>query len=65
MHFFAYCDKITDVEYCNRAEDVKMEISEKFKGISPSPTLLIDAKFKQMKADGLDVVGFGAGEPGL
>ncbi len=40
-----------------------MEISEKFKGISPSPTLLIDAKFKQMKADGLDVVGFGAGEP--
>lgn len=40
-----------------------MEISEKFKGISPSPTLLIDSKFKQMKADGLDVVGFGAGEP--
>lgn len=40
-----------------------MEISNKFKGISPSPTLLIDSKFKQMKADGMDVVGFGAGEP--
>lgn len=40
-----------------------MELSNKFKAISPSPTLLIDAKFKQMKADGMDVVGFGAGEP--
>ena len=40
-----------------------MELSNKFKSISPSPTLVIDSKFKQMKADGLDVVGFGAGEP--
>lgn len=40
-----------------------MVLSEKFLGIDPSPTLLIDSKFKQMKADGLDVVGFGAGEP--
>ena len=40
-----------------------MEISNKFKTISPSPTLMIDAKFKQMKADGMNVVGFGAGEP--
>lgn len=40
-----------------------MNLSKKFMGISPSPTLSIDAKFKQMKADGLDVVGFGAGEP--
>lgn len=40
-----------------------MYISEKAKSISPSSTLAIDAKFKQMKADGVDVVGFGAGEP--
>lgn len=40
-----------------------MYLSEKFLSISPSPTLSIDAKFKQMKKDGLDVVGFGAGEP--
>jgi len=40
-----------------------MELSNKFKSISPSPTLLIDSKFKQMKADGMNVVGFGAGEP--
>lgn len=40
-----------------------MDLSNKFKSIAPSPTLLIDSKFKQMKADGMDVVGFGAGEP--
>ena len=38
-------------------------ISKKALSISPSPTLAIDTKFKQMKADGVDVVGFGAGEP--
>ncbi len=31
--------------------------------VQPSSTLAIDALFKQMKADGVDVVGFGAGEP--
>ncbi len=38
-------------------------ISKKALSISPSPTLAIDTKFKQMKAEGVDVVGFGAGEP--
>lgn len=40
-----------------------MVLSEKYKGISASPTLFIDEKFKAMKAEGHDVVGFGAGEP--
>ncbi len=40
-----------------------MYISEKAKRVSPSTTLAIDAKFKQMKAEGIDVVGFGTGEP--
>ncbi|MBR7081208.1 MAG: pyridoxal phosphate-dependent aminotransferase [Oscillospiraceae bacterium] len=31
--------------------------------IAPSATLAIDALAKQMKADGIDVIGFGAGEP--
>lgn len=31
--------------------------------IQPSPTLALTAKAKAMKADGLDVIGFGAGEP--
>ncbi len=38
-------------------------ISEKAKGVSPSPTLFLDAKYKQMKKQGIPVVGFGAGEP--
>ncbi|MBR5219001.1 MAG: pyridoxal phosphate-dependent aminotransferase [Clostridia bacterium] len=40
-----------------------MRISKKAKSISPSPTLAIDSKFKQMKKQGVPVVGFGAGEP--
>src|SRR5438132_7522297 len=38
-------------------------ISRRAASLSPSLTLAIDAKAKQMKADGQDVVGFGAGEP--
>lgn len=38
-------------------------ISKKAVGVSPSPTLAIDSKFKEMKANGEDVVGFGCGEP--
>lgn len=38
-------------------------ISKKAASITPSPTLAIDTKFKAMKANGEDVVGFGAGEP--
>src|SRR5512143_2179659 len=38
-------------------------ISQRAAALSPSLTLAIDAKAKQMKADGQDVVGFGAGEP--
>jgi aspartate aminotransferase len=40
-----------------------MELSRKAASISPSSTLAIDAKAKKMKADGFDVIGFGAGEP--
>lgn len=40
-----------------------MEISNRAKNISPSLTLAITAKAKAMKAQGLDVVSFGAGEP--
>jgi aspartate aminotransferase len=38
-------------------------ISQRAAALSPSLTLAIDAKAKQMKAEGIDVVGFGAGEP--
>jgi aspartate aminotransferase len=39
------------------------KISDRAASLSPSLTLAIDSKAKQMKAEGLDVVGFGAGEP--
>ncbi|AVP53754.1 aminotransferase [Clostridium tetani] len=38
-------------------------LSKKGKEISPSVTLAITAKANEMKKDGIDVVGFGAGEP--
>ncbi|MDQ6624489.1 MAG: pyridoxal phosphate-dependent aminotransferase [Verrucomicrobiota bacterium] len=40
-----------------------MEISERAARLTPSLTLSIDSKAKAMKAEGLDVCGFGAGEP--
>ncbi|MEW6534257.1 MAG: pyridoxal phosphate-dependent aminotransferase [Candidatus Auribacterota bacterium] len=40
-----------------------MNIAERVKNVSPSLTLAITAKAKAMKKQGLDVIGFGAGEP--
>ena len=40
-----------------------MELSRKAKGIKPSSTLAISAKATELKAQGLDIVGFGVGEP--
>jgi aspartate aminotransferase len=39
------------------------KISKRAASLTPSLTLAIDSKAKQMKAEGEDVVGFGAGEP--
>ena len=41
----------------------KMLLSKKAKQISPSLTLAITAKAKKMRSEGIDVIGFGAGEP--
>ena len=38
-------------------------VSHRCQSIAPSPTLAIDARAKEMKARGVDVIGFGAGEP--
>src|SRR5438552_5161446 len=40
-----------------------MEISARAAQLTPSLTLTIDSKAKAMKSEGLDVCGFGAGEP--
>lgn len=39
------------------------ELSKLALAIQPSTTMAIDTMFKQMKAEGQDVIGFGAGEP--
>ena len=40
-----------------------MKLAARTSKIKPSPTLAITSKAKAMKAQGIDVVGFGAGEP--
>ncbi len=40
-----------------------MEISTRASQLTPSLTLSIDSKAKAMKAEGIDICGFGAGEP--
>ena len=38
-------------------------ISKRIAAVSPSATLAVDAKAKALKAQGENVIGFGAGEP--
>jgi aspartate aminotransferase len=40
-----------------------MSVSERIKGIKPSPTLAMNAKALSMRAAGVDVISFGVGEP--
>jgi len=42
---------------------VRNFISNRAAKVKPSPTLAVSARAKAMKAEGFDVVGFGAGEP--
>lgn len=42
---------------------MSLTLSKKAQAVKPSSTLAITAKAKQLRAEGKDVVGFGAGEP--
>lgn len=42
-----------------------MELASRVKELTPSLTLAIDSKAKALKAEGVDVCGFGAGEPDM
>jgi aspartate aminotransferase len=42
---------------------LRPRVSRRVARVAPSATLAIDAKAKALKASGLDIVGFGAGEP--
>ena len=40
-------------------------IAERVKTLSPSPTLAVSAKANELKAKGIDIISFGAGEPDI
>jgi aspartate aminotransferase len=42
---------------------MNIDFSQRVEALAPSVTLAIDAKAKEMKAAGIDVVGFGTGQP--
>ena len=42
---------------------MKKLIADRVKNISPSMTLAITAKAKELKSQGIDVISFSAGEP--
>ena len=44
-------------------DTLTMEISTRASQLNPSLTLSIDSKAKAMKSEGIDICGFGAGEP--
>ena len=50
-------------DYCAQEEEAVKELSSLATAVQASTTLAIDALAKQMRADGIDVIGFGAGEP--
>lgn len=45
------------------AHSTKNRVSARIAAVSPSATLAVDAKAKALKAQGENVIGFGAGEP--
>ncbi|HZG72099.1 MAG TPA: aminotransferase class I/II-fold pyridoxal phosphate-dependent enzyme, partial [Chondromyces sp.] len=42
---------------------MEAKLAQRVKALTPSTTLAITAKAKEMKAQGIDVIGLGAGEP--
>lgn len=40
-----------------------VKLAQRLSAIKPSPTMEITAKAKAMRAEGIDIIGFGAGEP--
>ena len=40
-----------------------MKLTQRIQRVKPSPTIAITVKAKAMRAEGIDVIGFGAGEP--
>jgi aspartate aminotransferase len=52
-----------DQVYKGRKVEMEYRLADRVGRIKPSMTLAIDAKAKELQKNGVDVVGFGAGEP--
>lgn len=61
MWYSIYCTSWTHKR--KGAHIMSLELSKKAAAVKPSSTLAITAKAKELRAQGKDVVGFGAGEP--
>ncbi len=57
----SYTRKI--VQFANVGKKIAVKLAQRVTKVPPSMTLAISAKAKAMKADGLDVCSFSAGEP--
>lgn len=53
----------THTELVEGEIDLKYSLADRVKTLTPSSTLAITAKAKELKASGIDVIGLGAGEP--
>ncbi len=54
---------LTLARYLFALDFMNYKFAQRAASLTPSITLVIDSKAKQMKAEGIDVVGFGVGEP--
>jgi len=50
-------------EHTNKKDNFNMPLSQLVNNLKPSATLSINAKVKQLRSSGIDVIGFSAGEP--
>ncbi len=57
------CKASKSLQKRSKEEVKKMELSKRAMSIKPSTTMAISARAAEMKAAGLDVISFGAGEP--
>ncbi len=46
-----------------KGEKMSIQLSHRAKAIKPSPTLTVSSLADQMKAEGIDIINFGVGEP--
>ena len=44
-------------------DQTRLPLSNRIDKVAPSATLAVDMKAKAMKAQGIDIIGFGVGEP--